>query len=356
MEAKYIISISCLSPQNTLEPNIFFNELTPENYNTNILYCKDLDFKKYINPVQIRRMSRLLKMGLSVAIDCLEKVKDRQMDGVILGTGKGSLSDTEAFLKSIKTYQETALNPTQFIHSTYNQVNGLVSLNKKIDSYNVTYVHKAFSFEHSLLDALMLLGEGAQNVLCGAFEEISEEHFNIRKSWGVFKEKKINNLDLFQDAAPGTIAGEGSTFFVLSTKKTNENQAKVIDVKTLYDVNNLNLYNEIDEILRKNNIVKEDIDIIFHGANGFKEQQNHYEYFKKQFQHTEIIPFKQYCGEYDTAVQFAFWLSSQILEKQKIPPFLLNFEQQVPKLKRIKNILIYNNYFEKNQSLLLLNI
>ncbi len=356
MKPQYIISISCLSPQHTFESNGFFENDHAEAYHTNILYCKEANYKKYINPIQIRRMSRLLKMGYSVAVDCLEKVKDRHIDGVIFGTGKGSLSDTEFFLKSIKTYQETALNPTQFIHSTYNQINGLVSLNKKINSYNVTYVHKAFSFEHSLLDAMMLLEENAKNVLVGAFEEISEEHFNIKKAWGVFKNEMINSLHLFNNDSKGTIAGEGCTFFVLSNQKTQEKQAKVLDLKTLYQPNDESIHHSIMELLNQNNLASADIDIILHGANGCIQQANHFDFFKSQFPQTDIVPFKQFCGEYDTAIQFAFWIATQILEQQKVPSFFTNQEQQPLQAKRIRNILIYNNYFENNQSILLLSI
>ncbi|HMN33113.1 MAG TPA: beta-ketoacyl synthase chain length factor [Chitinophagaceae bacterium] len=356
MKSQYIISISCISPQHTFESNGFFENDYAEAFHTNILYCKEANFKKYINPIQIRRMSRLLKMGYSVAVDCLEKVKDRKIDSVIFGTGKGSLSDTESFLKSIKAYQETALNPTQFIHSTYNQINGLVSLNKKIDSYNVTYVHKAFSFEHSLLDAMMLLEENAENVLVGAFEEITEEHFNIKKKFGFFKEENINSLHLFNDLSKGSIAGEGCTFFVLSNQKTKDKQAMVIDLKTLYQPNKESIHHSIKEILNQNNLSSADIDIILHGANGCTQQANHFEFFKSQFPQTDIIPFKQFCGEYDTAIQFAFWIATQILENQKVPSFFVNQEQQPIQVKKIRNILIYNNYFEINQSILLLSI
>lgn len=351
----YIISSSCLSPQKTFEQEVIFSEGEIFSCDTNLLFCQEVDFKKYINPVQIRRMSRVLRMGYAAAVYCLQQVADKKIEGVIFGTGKGSMTDTEAFLRAIKDYHETALNPTQFIHSTYNQVNGLVSLNQKIDSYNVTYVHRGFSFEHSLLDAMMLLEEQAQNVLFGTFEEMTEEHFSIKKSWKNYKQEFVNNLNLFQSKTIGTIAGEGCGFFVLGNKKNTLNSVKVMDVKTLYKPDESTLFQAINLFLQKNDLHFSDIDIIMHGDNGNIQQKNHYSYFENHFSNASLLNFKHLSGEFDTAIHFGFWLAFKILEQQQIPHFLIRKRAQIAH-QEIRHILLYNNYLEDNQSLILMGI
>ncbi len=90
-------------------------------------------------------MSRVLKMGLVAALQCLRNGSVSTPGAMITGTGKGSLQDTERFLKNITEYAETALNPTPFIQSTYNSVNGLIALQQKYMQYNNTFVHRGFS-------------------------------------------------------------------------------------------------------------------------------------------------------------------------------------------------------------------
>ena len=59
----YITGIAAISPQNSFESDDFLDN--PVFYNDNFLTAIDADYKQYINPVQIRRMSRVMKTGLS---------------------------------------------------------------------------------------------------------------------------------------------------------------------------------------------------------------------------------------------------------------------------------------------------
>lgn len=316
------------------------------------------DFKRFINPVQIRRMSRALKIGFSAAISCIDRSGVGEIDAIIIGTGKGCLVDTEEFLHSIKKYNETALNPTHFIHSTYNQLNGMIALDRKINSYNVTYAHRGFSFEHTLLDASLLMQEGeANHVLVGSFDEMTEEHFLVKKIWGYWKEEMINSMNLLQSDTPGTIAGEGSSFYVLGDKKTKENQVSVKGIRTLYRANAQEILEGIESMLAEANVEATEIDIIMHGNNGSVLQQQHDTLLGNKMKNATMLYFKHLCGEYDTAVQFGFWLSTQILEQQVIPDVL--YLDGIPSRKNndvMRHILVYNNYFEVNQSLILLSI
>ncbi len=353
MSPLYIISSSCISPQQSFGSSAMPNEII--SYNGSKLTCIEPDFSKFINPVQIRRMSRALKFGFSTAIDCLQKVTCIP-DAIIIGTGKGCLTDTEAFLHSIKNYEETALNATPFIHSTYNQLNGMIALNKKINSYSVTYVHRAFSFEHCLLDTALHFDEHEiESSLVGCFDEMTEEHFNMKMQWGFWKKESIESNSLLLHKSKGSIAGEGSAFFMLSKTKPETVCNSILDIATLFQPSLADLEKEIQYLLEKNNLRLSDIDILLSGDNGDANSYDANDFVKRICNQSTVLYFKPLCGEYDTASGFGVYLANQILNEQYIPDYLYH-PNEINKYskKGIKHILIYNNYFGLNQSFILM--
>lgn len=355
MKPVYIIASSCISPQRSFGEGDLFQPLIANS--NNVLYCHEPDYSQYINPVQIRRMSRALKMGFTAALDCLKKAGDPKPQGIIVGTGKGCMTDTEQFLHSIRDFQETALNPTHFIHSTYNQINGLVALNKKINSYNVTYVHRGFSFEHALLDAQLLIDDGeAETVLVGSFDEMTTEHFDVKQQWGYWKDEKINSLNVLGSETKGTIAGEGSSFYLLSGHKPAGPAVCLRDVTTLYKPDAKTLQQAVDHLLLRNGLTRADIGHLMLGEDGDIRRQEPYRQVREYFPDAELLCFKQLCGEYDTASNFGFWLAVHMLQLQHRPDYLLHPQNVSPRQTLpFNHVLIYNNYFEQNQSLMLLS-
>ena len=77
----YITGIAAISPQNSFESVDFLDN--PVFYNDNFLTAIDADYKQYINPVQIRRMSRVMKMGLSTAKKTIEKSGITSPDAIL---------------------------------------------------------------------------------------------------------------------------------------------------------------------------------------------------------------------------------------------------------------------------------
>src|SRR5690606_27512480 len=137
------------------------------------LFVQEPDYREFINPVAIRRMSRLIKMGIGCGMKALQEANVKKPDAIITGTGLGSMTDTEKFLKDMILLKEEALNPTYFIQSTYNSINGWISLQTKSTGYSQTYVHRGLSIEMALLDAQLFLNETEEDkyVLAGGFDE-----------------------------------------------------------------------------------------------------------------------------------------------------------------------------------------
>lgn len=323
-----------------------------------MLYCIEPDFSKYINPVQIRRMSRALKIGYTAAIECLNQHPEMIPDAIMIGTGKGCLADTEHFLHSIKEYNETALNATHFIHSTYNQLNGMIALNRKISSYNMTYVHRGFSFEHALMDAALLFEEHEiETALAGSFDEMTLEHFTVKKHWGYWKKESIHSLDLLSSRTTGTISGEGAAFYLLGKNKPEHSAVAIQHIAPLYRPSAKEVEEAVDHLLETHSLKKEDIDVVISGKNGDSHYEKSYLHFNQLFGKTRKLYFKHLCGEYDTATSFACWLAAKIVETQTIPDYLTDPAEIIQtSLKKIRHILIYNNYFDLNQSMILLGL
>lgn len=148
------------------------------------------DYKEVITDVNSRRrMGRLLKMAVWCGLKSLDGVPSERVAGIITSTGAGFMKDTISFGSSIFDREETLLNPSPFMQSTFNTASGYIALIRKIHAYNTTYVQQADGFAASLVDAAMLLDDaGEGNVaLVGAFDEVTPEVDVIRQRLGLYR-------------------------------------------------------------------------------------------------------------------------------------------------------------------------
>ena len=334
-----------MSPQHTFEGAISAQPMVIGS--SNMLTCVEPDYRAFIPGNSLRRMSRILKMGLTTALKSLQDTGIETPDAIVTGTGKGSLQDIERFIKEIRDYNEQALNPTPFIQSTYNAVNGLIALQQKCTQYNNTFVHRGFSFENALLDSMLLLHEGKTDVLAGSFEEITTEHFFIKSRIGHWKAEDVPNNTLYQHFSPGTISGEGSAFFVLSPQATDKTYAELAGLKMLYKPSPERLATALRTF-----IGTEEIDLVLTGRNADTNHDQYYQVLDTVLPAIPQLPFKHLCGEYETVSSFALWLGAQMLKTQAIPAQWFPMMEGAPE--QLKTILIYNNFFGEQHSFILL--
>ncbi|MCK9205456.1 MAG: beta-ketoacyl synthase chain length factor [Bacteroidales bacterium] len=345
----FINGLGNVSPQKTTCPEHFLDE--PVSYETNPLKCIDPGYKEFIPPEQIRRMGRIIRMGVSSAKLCLRDAGQTNIDGTLLapdaiitGTGLGCLEDTEKFLASMINNKEEFLTPTSFIQSTHNTVAGQIALLLKCHGYNFTYVHRAFSFEDALIDAMTQLQTGTfGNVLAGGSDEITAHSFAIMGRMGFWKRKPVNSLRLYQDKQRGTIAGEGSAFFFLGNQQNIHTRAELHGVDTILNPGSM------DEVIEKcmkflscHGLKPADIDLVVPGMNGDPcSDQVYHDIFRALFPNTPLACFKHLCGEYNTASAFALWMAAMMIVKRQVPPICL-YQGGPPA--NLKNILIYNHF------------
>lgn len=157
---------------------------------TSYISADEPDYKEVITDANSRRrMGRLLKMAVWCGLKSLEGVPSERVAGIITSTGAGFMKDTISFGSSIFDREETLLNPSPFMQSTFNTASGYIALIRKIHAYNTTYVQQADGFAASLVDAAMLLDDaGEGNVaLVGAFDEVTPEVDVIRQRLGLYR-------------------------------------------------------------------------------------------------------------------------------------------------------------------------
>ena len=173
------------------------------------------DFKTYIAPTALRRLSPILRMGITLAKE-VQAAVDQPFDAISVGTGLGCLTDTEKFLNVIYTVEGDVLSPTAFIQSTHNTIAGQISLDLGNHSYNMTHTQNNLSFEMALIDGMLCCEEGSKNVLVGAADE-SIEFLNK------LKPTVFDSDTLFTTSA---------TFLAISTDK-KESSIAILACKTI---------------------------------------------------------------------------------------------------------------------------
>jgi len=332
----YINGIGIISPQNT-----FGDPELPELLQTHSDYrltCMEPDYAAWIDPKLLRRMSRIIRMGMATALLALKEAKIEKPDAIITGTAFGCLEDTGTFLTKMITNQEQALNPTPFIQSTHNTIGSQVALLLQCLGYNQTYSQRAFSFENALLDALMMTDE-QQHILVGGIDEITTQSFEILKRFPAYKE---------------IIQGEGAAYFLLATQRMESTYAEVKNVATFYQPENSDqLKSKITAFLSHQSLTTSDIDLILTGKNGaYQIDKNYDSVTNSLFPNVPLLSYKQLCGEYPTSNAFALWMAAKMLKGKKVPAVLLQKDStSLPD--KINRILIYNQYLGDHHSLLL---
>jgi len=350
----YIKGMGVISPQNTTDNNSFLDEIVV--HDKEYLNCIEPSYKEHINPIQIRRMSRLIKMSIYASKFCLKDAGIENPGGIISGTGLGLVEDTEKFLNSILDHNEQFLTPTSFIQSTHNTISGQVAIALQCFNYNNTYSHRGFSFESALLDAMLLIHDkDAENVLVGGFDEITEQHHSILKKTKWVKKEKVNHLDLLNHKTQGTIDGEGVSFFSLTGKKDATNYAQIKNISTLYKPADFQeIENHIEKFLTDNGVSKNDLDLVVLGLDGNIDTDGIYYHLTEKYFNTNYAYFKHLVGEYHTCGAFALWLAAKAIKTQTVPE-IARFNKQNFTNKPIKNVLVYNHFKNINHTFYLLN-
>ena len=348
----FINGIGIISPQRTFDPENFLSEI--KEYHNNVLTCITPDFKAYINPIQMRRLSRMLRIGLSAATICIRDAEIKTPDGIITATGYGFLEETAKFLNEVLNQSEKQLTPTYFMQSTSNALAGLVALTFKCMGFNNTYASKGFGMENALIDGMMQLNENpSASLLIGSYDEAAGVQYKASIRARHFKVEHVNNLQLFDTATRGSIQGEGAAFFMLSGAHSPTTWCSIRDMHMVYKPADDQLKDELQLFLKNNNLIDSDIDVVINGASGDVDHDVVINGLIKHVVPESLeIKFKHLSGEYSTSTSFAIWLGAAILKNHKIPMAVRIQPQR--DIKRMDTILVINHYMAKTFTFILM--
>ena len=303
----YIRSIANISPQPTfgqpLAEALFAAPAPPDGDRMRAI---EPDYSRYVDPKMIRRMSRVIRMGVAAAMECLRSAGGADgpqgqapagtggitTDAILVGTAYGCLEDTGVFLRRMIENKEEMLTPTAFIQSTHNTVGAQIALLLKNHGYNNTYVHRGWSFESALLDGIMYIAEHeGRKVLVGGVDEITDASHAILSRFGLYRD--------------GTVDGEGAAFFLLSDEAGPENLARLDGVTTFYKPKNAEEIQEnVVSFLSSYNLDINKIDLVISGGS---------------IDFPKVLRYKALSGEYPTASAYALWMGAAVLATGLVP-------------------------------------
>ncbi|MDX2361711.1 MAG: beta-ketoacyl synthase chain length factor [Crocinitomicaceae bacterium] len=235
----YIHAISSISHQDSFRSENIFDGLQILGEKSEPIAPA---YKEFIPPTSLRRLSPVLRMGLTASIEC-RKTVDNDFDAISVGTALGCLRDTEKFLTTILTTTSDFLSPTAFIQSTHNTIGGQISLGLGNHAYNMTHTQNNLSFEVAMIDAILCVDEGKKNVLVGA----ADEHIPFLE---------LLQPDLISDKSPLT---SGASFFAISSENNKSN----IGVKAVYtNFNTKDVETSVREFLAQQGLEISDLDLV----------------------------------------------------------------------------------------------
>lgn len=317
----YISGIGNISPQHSYDNHLFLEEI--RSFPGNRLSCTEPDYKHYIGPVQIRRMGRIVKMGISSAKIALDHAGVAVPDAIIVGTGLGCLEDTEKFLRIMLDDAEQTAAPTPFISSTHNSVAGAIALQIKCLGYNYTYVHKGFSFISCLYDAALQMRLGqARHVLVGGIDEMTDSRYLHNGLIGYWNTSTPDTAGVFQHPAAGSLAGEGSAFFLLSAEKQESSYARIIGFRQVLADSAEDVVHAFDQLLLEHGLKGERF-VLLEGKSGNVNENPFYDAVEQAAgSKAPNCSYKHLCGTYHTTDAFGLWVAANIVKHGRIPDAL----------------------------------
>lgn len=253
-------------------------------------YVRSLDpnFRDWLNPLESRRMGKIMRRALVTAQKVMHDSGVQQPDAVITGTGLGCIENTELFLDQLCREGEEMLKPTYFMQSTHNTISSLISIHDHLHGYNTTYSHKSVSFDSAFLDAYtqLLLGD-IHTALVTGNDEMTPTYFSILQRAGYVGQ-------------PGQVAaGEASVAMMLTTDPTD----------ALCEVE------EVRMSVKDIQLPSSPVDLLVLGTNGVPQNDSLYQKVAQQLPEVETFEYKRLFGESYTVSGIGVYAAAHLIGK-----------------------------------------
>ena len=289
-------------------------------------YARSVDpnFRDWLNPLESRRMGKLLKRALVTAQKVMADSGIFQPEAIITGTGLGCIENTELFLDSLCREGEQMLKPTHFMQSTHNTISSLIAIRNRCYAYNSTYSHKGVSFESALWDAYLQLRLGdIRTALVTANDELTPTYFRILQRTGYIGQ-------------PGqSTASEASVAMMLTTVR-QQALCRLLDVR---------LWHQAPGSPLPTDTLPTDVDAVMLGTSGHPANDRPYAALDAVYGDAVKLHYKHLFGEGYSAMALGVYAAAHLLGSGCVPPFMMcGADGAVASpSKPLRNILVVNH-------------
>jgi len=287
----------------------------------------DPNFREWLNPLESRRLGKILKRALVTSMKVMKDTGVSQPDAIITGTGLGCIENTELFLGQLCREGEEMLKPTYFMQSTHNTISSLIAIQGKCHGYNSTYSHKSVSFDSALFDAFVQMRVGdVSNALVTGNDEMTPSYFSILRRTGYIGQ-------------PGQVTASEVSVAMMLSVECEDVLCEIVDMRLWSGEQSL------EEL-------PHDVDAIMVGVNG--NTQNDI-FYKPMMEHYAAVPQLQYkhlFGECYTVSGLGVYAAAHLLAKGSVPASMRCDGKDEPV--KVNRLLLLNHSDGENYSYVLM--
>lgn len=328
----YLHAVNQISIQQPLSDEWFDN---PQRYDTPYQRAIDPDFKRFISPIEARRMGRLLKRAIAVTQSTLDQVGDPLPQAIITGTGLGCVDSTEQFLTALCNEGEQLLKPTHFMQSTHNTIGSTLAIRAHNHAYNATYAQKSVSFESALYDGFGQIASGQiDSVLVGAHDELTPTYFELLK-----KARFVGQ--------GGETASEVAVAAYLSHQQEG-GICQIADVQLFYRPTT----EQLQQYLETVNLDREHLAVMTSLNGNTAHDTPLSEECKRLFGTLPLLRYKHLFGESYSASALGFYVAATCLQRGRIPDSL--YCAGASRIEKPHSIILFNRNDELDCSIVVL--
>jgi 3-oxoacyl-(acyl-carrier-protein) synthase len=314
----------------------------PLRYGESFVPAVDPDYRLYFPPNAARRLGKILKRALLVSRQAMQAAGIDSPEAIITGTGFGCIENTEIFLDALLKEGEAFLKPTYFMQSTHNSISSLIAIDCRCHGYNMTYSHKALSFECALMDAFIRLKNGeVSNVLAGGHDELTPRFHTL-----------LQRLEYMES---GAFRSEAAVGMILTNQTARQALCRVDGIETFYRPGRRRLKQALERMLAYAGYRYDEIDAVMTGNNGMPaDEQTYGQWCTELFPDKRRLHYKHLFGDSFTSSAAGVYVAATCLQRRQIPAHLFA-EQTRDAQDEAKRLLLYHISENKTHSLILLS-
>lgn len=259
--------------------------------------CIDPNFREWLNPLESRRLGKILKRALVTSLKVMRDTGITQPDAIITGTGLGCIEYTELFLDLLCRDGEEMLKPTYFMQSTHNTISSLIAIQQKCHGYNSTYSHRGVSFDSALFDAFIQLRVGdIANALVTANDEMTPVGFKILQRTGYV-------------GLPGQVTASEASMAMILSEESEKALCEIVDMKMSFgqpDTTTWPLH----------------VDAVLVGLSGSEQNDQAYQAIRQRYASLPMLRYKHLFGECYSASGLGIYAAAHLLSQGMAPSFM----------------------------------